>query len=421
MTSVARWLLVAVVAVAAAVPGYTLRVLPGVPLGFGKINLEDILVAGAVLAALPAIVRGIRGGPRELRWVAAFSAYMIVPFFVGLGDPGGVWYAVRELRVLAIYPLAIAFATAGFGVRDFQRLAAVYVVAACAASAAVLLDLTRVIALPGYPPDTGFAARYLDWTVPIVALTLALGGALGSDTARSRLAWASALPFVGWYLIAMQERTTQGLALVITVVLLSLPRFGALSVRRVIGLGALVAALFALNAGLVPGPAWLTGPTRQMIGHWSRVLTDGSMRQRGSEFQTGMPRFVTHPVFGIGLGGAIADRAPDGSADYPWRYISSGYGVLLIKTGVVGLGLFVGMAASAFLAAGRRLRQVSDDPARLHLSLAAVGLAVCLALNLVYPVVVTPEGVVALSLFFAMLVSPGEWSGAGRRTYGARP
>jgi hypothetical protein len=401
-----RWLLFAVTAVAAMVPGYTLRVFPLLTIRGAKINLEDFLVLAAVASAVPLILRAVRTGQREVLWVPAFVLYMAVPFGIGLRDPGGTFLAVREFRPLSFYLAAAAYACVGLGRKDFHALAATYVASTCVAAVTVFLQLFGVIALPGNQPVAPFVARYLEWTVPVVAFTLALGGAFTDETRRARLMWAASLPLLVWYLVAMQERTTQGLALAIAVVLPLLRPFGTPSVRRV-GLYAASAALvLSYGTGILQRPVWIALPVTHMVAHWSRAATDTSMLQRVVEFRTALPRFLHDPGFGVGLGGVTDAVPPDNGPGGPWRYMSTGYGFLLIKTGLIGFGMFVWIAVTALRVALRRRDDVGERPAWPRFGIAAAGLIVLLALNIFHPAVATEEGAIAFALFYGMVMSP---------------
>ncbi|HLW47017.1 MAG TPA: hypothetical protein VKW09_04540 [bacterium] len=370
-----------------------------------KINLEDALAAAAVLTAAPLIVRAVYQGRRELLWVGAFVAYMAVPFVAGLRDPGGTFLAVRELRPLSFYLLALAYTCAGFRGNDFRRLAGVYVFFTCVAAVAVFLQLSGVIELPGNRPVAPFVARYLEWSVPVVAFTVALGGALADETPVARLAWAAALPVLIWYIIAMQERTAEGLALGLSVLVLTfVPSGGAVALRAAL-LAVVLTAVYGYGAGVLPGPSWIVAPIKQMMGHWSRAATDGSMLQRISEFQSGIPRFLHDPLFGVGLGGVTATAPPDNGPGGPWRYMSTGYGFLLVKTGVVGLALYTWIVVMPLVTGFQRLREIAGSRPWPRFKIAVTGLTALAVLNVLHPAVVTEEGAILFSFFFGMIMS----------------
>ncbi len=411
-----RWFLLAVLAVGAMMPWYTLRLFPVLTLGSAKINPLDGLVACAVLLGAPAVVRGFWRGDREGLWVLAFLLSMLVPLLIGLLDSQSVFYAVRESRALAFYALALAFAAGGYGSRDFYTFAAAYVAGTVIAIVAVFSHVHWHVPLPGFPDallvPSGLAyrgvVRYLDWTVPSIAFMLSLAGTLAAPSLRARLAWGASLPCLVWYLIAMHERTTQGIGMVAAIVLIGIPGTGGLKFHRVAFLGATLAVIIALGLGVVAGPRWVSGPAQIMLWHWSHAVDDDSLRQRIRELRAGFPRFERHPLSGEGLGAIVSDKPPDGRPGGPWRYIASGYGFLLVKTGLVGFGLYVAMIGIALRRAWHRLRHERGGGAWPLATIGVAGLGVLLALNLVHPVVDIPEGAIAFSLFFGMLVSREE-------------
>jgi hypothetical protein len=209
-----------------------------------------------------------------------------------------------------------------------------------------------------------------------------------------------------WYLVAMQERTTQGLAVLIAIVLPLFRPFGTPSGRRFAVYAALAALVFVYAAGILQRPAWIALPVRQMIGHWSRADTDTSMLQRVVEFRSALPRLGHDPWFGVGLGGVTDAVPPDNGPGGPWRYMSTGYGFLLIKTGLIGLALFVWIAAAMLVAAFRRSRDLGADHVWPRFEIAAAGLLALLALNLLHPAVATEEGAIAFGLFYGMIMTP---------------
>lgn len=415
-----RWSLMATLIVGAMVPWYTLRLFPVLAIGSAKINLLDVLVACSVLLAAPAIVERLRRGERELLWVCAFVVYMIVPFVIGLRDPDGVFYAVRESRALAFYALALVFAAGGYGPREFRDFAAAYAAGTVAAAVAVFAHVMWRAPLPGYPAmiastpsdQAGVIARYLDWTVPVVAFTLSLGGVLTASSWRARLAWGGSLLCIVWYLVAMHERTAQGTALGVAIVLLALPQMGGLTVRRIALLALMLGVLVALGMGAIPGPRWIREPARNMLTYWSHIPNDSSIESRLKELRAAFPRFAQRPILGGGLGGIVNDVSPDfAGAGGPWRYVASGYGFLLVKTGFVGLFLYVAMVVVALRRGWPLLRVGRPGKEWPRAVFGVVGLGALLVLNLSHPAVDIPEGAIAFSLFFGMLVS-GAQSGS---------
>jgi len=429
--------LLAVLFVGGMLPWYTLRVLPVVTVGSAKVNLIDVLVACAVLAAFPAIVRLLLvERPLPVLLVCAFIVYMAtVPFVLGLRDPGAAPTAVRELRGLAFYALAVAFAAGGYRARDFRVFAGAYVAGVLIAVAAVFVHLRWLVPLPGYTPDVGLAPvgfaiqsfswnehislaptipvaaaagyriDYLDWTVPLVAVILGWAGALTAATRAMKAVWAVSVLAVVWYLLVSGARSPQIVAVASAVALgLILRR------RRVLGRRALAAvalATVALAGVMLRPPGALrgvTGPVRTTVLRWGQLGEDASIRLRVKEIIVSLPEVARHPALGEGLGGVIPipEFAVEGQIP---RSIASGYGFLLIKTGALGLLLYLALAASAVRAGWAQIRAGRDDAAWPGARVGIVGIAALLVLNLTHTVVDIPEGAIAFSLFFGMIMA----------------
>jgi hypothetical protein len=410
-----RWSLMLVLFVGAMVPWYTLRLLPIVIVGTAKVNLLDAVAACAVLLALPIMLQAILRGPRELLWPCAFMAYMAIPLAVGLHDHEATFLAIREARALPFYSLAIAFVAGNYGSRDFRWFIGTYVTGAALASIAVFAHVRWLVPLPGYPDtlptpnqlgDVFFQVRYLEWTVPLVAFTMGVAGALTADGLKAKLRWAGASLLMAWHILAMAERFMQALALGSALVLMGQSFRRETRTRQGILLGVAFACIAALAVSIYVGPGWLKGPIKATMYRWSVSLGDSgnSLGFRIEELRGGLPRLAHHWLFGIGLGGLVLNNDPL-NLGHPWRYVSTGYGFLLIKTGIVGLILYAGMATSALRLAWRRSRRDLVTADRNTLLLGTAGLGVLLLFNLMYPAVDTPEGAMAFSLFFAMLVT----------------
>jgi hypothetical protein len=401
------------------VPWYTLRMFSLITLGTAKINLLDALAASAVLLASPIIVRAILRGPRELLWVCAFVAYMAIPLAVGLHDPEAAFLAIRESRPLIFYTLAIVFAAGGYRVHDFRFFVGVYVAGTVAAIASVSAHVAWLTPLPGFRdvPATeagkvwsGPYIQYLEWTVPLVAFLLSVAGALAASTRWTRLIWAMSSLVVVWYTLATGERSMQLLIVGIAVVLFSLPRFGGFRFHRLalIGLSLVVAGVFGVGA--LHGPAWINDPAKTTLSRWSSSLVDDSLRFRTLEVVNSLPRFAKHPVFGEGLGGIILTEDPLAGGPkilpgHPWRYIASGYGFLLVKTGLAGLLLYFAMVVGVAREAWRRISINGERQAWPVVTIGIAGIGALMALNLIHPTVDTPEGAIAFSLFYGMIMS----------------
>jgi O-antigen ligase len=395
------------------IPWYTLRLLPIVAVGGAKFNLLDALGAAVVILALPLIAREFRRGPHESWWVYAFLVYMAIPLAVGILEPRAAFFAVREARPLAFYALAIIFASPEFGATDFRRFAGIYVVGTLVAIAAVFAHVRWLLPLPGYPErvvspgeftTAWLGVKYLEWTVPVVAFTFSLTSAMAARSLLTRLLWTAASLMVAWYAIATTERFMQVLIVGIAVVVVSLPVFGGHTFRRLTVIVAMVALAGVFGLGAVRGPSWLSHPATITLWRWSQWASDNSLRFRITEFIGALSGFSQHPLSGEGLGGVVLPHGPDPSSG-PWRYDASGYGFLLVKTGLIGFALYLGMAGTALRRGWRRLQEQGRREPWPAVIVGLVGLGALLVFNLLYPTVDTPEGAIAFSLFYGMLVS----------------
>lgn len=408
-----RWALLAVMAVGAAMPWYALREFPLVSLGAATINILDALVGCAVLLALPAIGAALRKKDPAVLAVLAFLGYMVIPLVLGpLRDPGARFYAVREARGLAFYTLALAFVAGGYTPRDYQRFAAAYVAGAMAAIVAVFIHLLWHVPLPGYPAmiastpaaQAGIIARYLEWTVPVVAFLFCLAGVLRRAPLARRAWWAAGLCATVWYLITMHERTPEAVALSVAILLMLLPSLGGFTWSRAVITAAGLVAIVGIGLGVIPAPPWLRSPAHGFLRGWLQATNgDPSVQIRMRELRSALPIFLSHPVFGGGLGSIVAARPPDFPGG-PWRYIAPGYGYLLVKTGIVGFALYLAMVAVAIRRGTETLRAGVETENWPQWSIAMVGMIALLALNLTHTVADIPEGAIAFSLFFGMLV-----------------
>jgi hypothetical protein len=404
-----EWSLAAVLLVSSMMPWYALRVFPIVALKGGTLNVLDGLTAVATVLTIPSVIAGLRGGVSALWWVCAFLAYLAVPFAVGVSNPATAFLAWREARPLAMYALALAFTVSPGEPGRFHRLCTVYVAGTLIAVFAVAAHLGWHVPLPGYPrtvAQTWGAGNiiYLDWTVPLIAFLLSLTNLLTARPGPARAAWAGATAVVTWYALNMGERFVEflfvGLALTVT----SLPPFGGGKPWRLAVIAVVMAYVLAVGTGMVGGPVWISGPSHYAVWHWSRTLSDDSLHFRLQELAEGFPRFLHHPLEGEGLGGliiAVNPRSHGGS----WPYISSGYGYLLVKTGLLGFLFFVGAAVMAVRQGLGQVRTgVNRDGAWPAALVALLGIGTLLALNLLYTAADTPEGVIAFSLFYGMIL-----------------
>lgn len=442
-----RWGLLAVVVVAAMVPWYTLRLFPLATFGTAKVNLLDVLAGAAVLAALPSIIAVVRDRNGPVLSVLAFMAYLLIPFAIGLRDPEAAPHAIREFRALAFYALAPAFAAEAFSSSEFRAFPKAFVAGACVAIAAVFVHLRWLVGLPGYTHDTllapagfvvqslswnehvpvaptipiaaglGYRADYLEWTVPFAAFALSVGGLLLAPARRERLLWAVPVVATSWYLLASAARSPQVVALGAAVALCSVRWRGSRRGRQMLTAGTalviLLAGAAAMGLRAPAGVQSVAGPADTTLRRWSEVFTDASLRLRAKEIKVSLPVFVRHPIIGEGLGGAIPIPEFAVQGQVP-RVIASGYGFLLVKTGLAGLLLYALMVGNILRFGWRRIRNGAGlAPAAL---IGVVGITALMILNLVHPIVDIPEGVIAFSLFFGMIMTaaPGAAGGAWR-------
>ena len=388
------------------IPWYTLHLFPILTFGTEKINLLDVLAACAVLLALPAIVRALLSGRRDLLWVCGFITYMAIPFMFGIRAPGGAFFAIREARAFPFYALALAFTTGDYTAQDFKRFGHVFVIGTAIAIVAVIAHLGWRTPLPGYPDLTPSSpwlhVQYLEWTVPLVAFQLSLSEALAGASMSARLASAAAAVLVAWYGLATAERFVQLLLVSTLVVLLCLPMFGAIRPGRI------VLALVALSLigfwATASGVTWLSIPLKSTLFRWSRALADNSLNFRIQEIMYNFPRFHLHPLFGEGLGGLVLNDDPEHHG-IPWRYVADGYAFLLIKTGLVGFLLYIGMVTSAVRTGWASFKTSTYEGGWPTFAIGLVGISLLLTLNLLSPTVDTPEGAIAFSLFYGMLAA----------------
>ncbi|HLY21483.1 MAG TPA: O-antigen ligase family protein [bacterium] len=421
----------------AMLPWYTLRTMPLLTIGTAKINLVDGLAACAVLLAARPILRSVlveREAPLLL--LSGFILYMAVPLAIGLHDAGARATAVREARGLAFYALGLAFAAPRYRPADLRAFAAAYAGGTVVAVAAVFVHLRWLVALPGYTPDAllapagftvqsfswnehvspmptiavaaaaGYRIDYLDWSVPLVALLLAVAGALTASVRLKTAAWAAAALAAGWYLLVSGARSPQivGLAAAAAIAV-ALGRRHAARRRVLAGIAiAVVLAgglLVARPAGVLRG---ISGPLRTTVLRWGQAGGDDSLRLRVKEVAVSLPAFARHPIFGEGLGGVIPIREFAVEGITP-RSIASGYGFLLVKTGLAGFALYLAVVVAVLRAAWLRIRSGRDNAVWPGARVGLVGIGALLALNLVHTVVDTPDGALAFSLFFGMIMA----------------
>ncbi len=406
--------LTATIALGAMVPWYTLSLFPVLTIGSAKVNALDVAVAGAVCLALPAILGGVRAGAPALLWLSAFVGYMVIPFVQGLGTSQAAFFAIRESRALAFYALAAVFATGGFRPVDYRRFAIAYVGGCLVAVVAVFAHVRWSVPIPGYPNVTWSAVSlsstgaagvvYLEWTVLVVAFPLSMIGALTSPRRALVIGWTLAALLLTWYVFATSERFILVLLIATAATTVSIPMFRGIRLRRVAVVAVVLAVIVGAGITAVAGPYWIVHPAKTSLWRWSNVLVDDSFGFRFQEVVEGFPRFAQHPISGLGLGSLIRLHDPY-NPGHTWPYASSGYVFLLYKTGLVGLALYLGMTAFAFATALRHPSTLTVPETWPVGLVGVIGLGLLLALNFLYPSVDVPEGAIAYSLFYGMIVS----------------
>lgn len=408
-TMLTRWTIIALIAISTAVPWYTLRLVPVMTFGAAKVNVLDVLVAVAVLLAAPEMIHALRRGPRSVWWVWAFTGYMFTfPLVNGLRDGHQTaFFAIREARPIAFYALALALAAMAYTGRDFRLYAAVYVGGTAVGVLVVLLHFFGYWTLPGYPEHAAapvwWGVHYLEATVPIVAFLLALIGAVLARSLGALFTSVVACLLIVWYALASTERFTFALIIGLAVIVPALAWLRGQRPRRGVAIAVLLAvvAVAVSQAGI--GPALIRNPVRVSLERWSRVFSDDSLGFRRKELASGLRQVAAHPLVGGGLGTTVLHEDPD-HRNVPWPYVSVGYGYLLIRAGIIGLLLYAGMIVAALRVGLRNahLRTAAEWPAG---AVGVLGVGTLLTLNVLYPAVDTPEGVIAFSLFYGMIMA----------------
>ncbi|HXX40600.1 MAG TPA: hypothetical protein VEP50_21005, partial [bacterium] len=392
----------AVCVVGAMVPWYTLRLFPLVTIGGASINLLDALVGVAVLLALPRIFDAIRHGLPEALWVGAFLLFMTVPFATGMRDPDAAFYALREARALAFYALALAFVAGGYRPNDYRAFAAAFAVGATVAAVAVFAHVEGALKIPGYPDELfklqGWTngvllVKYLEWITPVVAFLLGLAGVVTARNRGALAGWTVVSFITAWYILATAERFIQGVAGFAALMVVAVSGVRVTRIRPLVVVGVICLILAALVLGSVTGGRWISRWASFGAMRWTLIASDGSLAFRMHEVAASIPLVGRDPVFGIGLGTRLPTGGPTpGQALSPWHYVSSGYGYLLIRSGVTGLLLFLAMNLWALWVAWRRVlesRTGVEWPAPM---VGAMGLITLLAADLLHPAVDIPEG-----------------------------
>lgn len=421
--------------VAAGIPWYTLKTVPLLQLGNAKVNVLDLLVGCTVAVGAISLWRA------RPRWhglalgIVAFVGYMIVLFAVALARRTDTFMALREFRALAYYVVAAIVVVAGFTWRELRLLLAAWLAGALVGVATAVLHVYLLLPLPGYPASgataptqfgrivsvgwgerismeptigviaAGYRVNYLEWTAILVAFLIAVAGVLSFRSVRGKAAFGTALLALGWYQLASAARAVQVLSL-----LGGLALTAALAGRRRKTVAALVVVIAAVGVGLAVRahavlPSWIRVPIESTVSRWVDLPADESLKVRIKELIIGFSAFRHSPVAGTGLGSRLpvpVQSDPSGIAPN----IASGFGFLLFKTGIIGLGLYLVIMVDMLFLAYRQTRATRLSPAHPLAWLAVIGTGALLALNIVHKVADIPEGAIAVALFVGIATMP---------------
>lgn len=411
-----RYFLATLTFISVFLPWWALSAFPILSVGNAKVHALDLLVACTVLLTLPEVITRIRRiGP--VLWAVVFVGYMAVPFSLAFADAEQLFFAIREARSVTYHLLVAAVLALRIPVRGYYQLIAVYVTGTIGAVVMAFLYVQGVIGLPGYRPHSefatpgidiiggaqGFRLFYLDWIVLLAATVFMVARMVRAKTPFSKSLRLFSLASMAWYLVAAASRYAQALSLAASVALLVLlARWRALFylVLTVLMLG------LWLIAGADFGPPWVRIPVETALSRWTEWRTDGSLAQRTTEIRLTVEAIKESPLLGRGLGSAIDFPGYDEALG---RYvnIASGYAFLALKSGLVGLTLYLVLLASLFRAALRALRRHAEPEVRSLQIVGLVGLGSLAVLEVLHPVVAIPEGAIALALFGGMAAVQG--------------
>lgn len=400
MRRASYWIICAIAFIAGGVPWYTLRMLPLLTIGSAKVNVLDVLVG---LATLLGAIRALRPwrGMTTLAWLSvAFSGYMLLRLIVSLPRPEDAFYAIRELRPLTFYLLAVPLAVFAFTLHEYQRFLSFWLTGTGFGIMLSLLHACQGVPIPGYALDAAFAigsrVQYLEWTSLPIAAVIATEGMLTRSGVWRKVLFALVLLGLIWFNLVLASRAVQ-LVTVLAVIAVGLALRGDARLKAItLGGLTITAALTFASWGTVPcvGAA-LTTTTKR----WSEVGIDRSLAVRVEEITGGLQVVPDAPIFGIGLGTSTPvplDADPSGMA----RNIASGYAFLLFKTGIVGLTLYLAILWTAARNAWRSARLLHPGSVGHTLSWTTlIGIFVLVLFNLVHRVAGIPEGAIALALF----------------------
>lgn len=409
---VAWYCLAALMLVNALLPWWTLSAFPILSIGAAKVHLVDVLTAAVVLGAIPEVVAKLKRSAPVLASVG-FVVYLTIPFVFALGDTQQLFYAVREARPLTYHLLVAAIVALNLSSRRLSRLATLYIAGALGAVLLTFLHVKGILSLPGYRPQggplptgidlieaaEGFRVFYLEWTVVLVAAILIVVRLLQSTSLAvlsTRLLYLTAIV---WYQVASAGRYLQLVSLAAIAGLL------ALMARRraliLLGLTVLIlGAGFLVAVGV--GAPWARNTTETTLVRWTEWRSDESLGRRTTEARLIAAVLKESPVIGRGLGGALDVPGYDLSLGR-YVYIHSGYAAVALKSGLLGLALYLTLLAVLFRTAMRGLARSAPPDVRAMRVVGLVGLASLTLLQLLHPVVLIPEGAIALALFSGMV------------------
>jgi O-antigen ligase len=355
-----------------------------------SLRVFDVLVPCAVVARLLS-GREARLQP-ALLWWGPFAAWIVAAGLLGLARGNSLQYLTFEAKLL-IY-LALIPLTAGIPARAYVASRGVRRLTASAAALAVVLTATQLlgiaiaIPLPLLPIET--LGRFgSDLASVFVAMgILVLATALCTERGRTRSV-LGAVPLLACPLAVGQRAALLGL----TVSLLAVVLVAPLARRHLRTTPTEVAVFLAMGVALVAVPAAAPAVSEARPGSlpFSSTLSDTftsrgkqlSQEDRLNQWRKAKALITDRPLFGWGLGTAYTYWDPGFFRFKEINLTHNIAGDLLLRTGGVGLLLFV-LAAGVTLAAGVRGWQRAHDRAVAAVALgAAAGAAGLLAKGMV--------------------------------------
>jgi O-antigen ligase len=345
-------------------------------------RLIDLIVPIAIGARLYA-----KGLPEHVRaasiWLAAFLTWIIGSALVGFYNGNSTGLIMFELKVV-LY-LGVAFLAATVPAKAYIESKGLYrLIYGSAAIAAVLIvtdGLDQHYAVNGIPllplPDVGSVGA--DAASVFVALgTLALALAAFRPEQRLRL-FAAAGALLTAPAVAGQRAAILGLAVSIGVLLIGL----VATTRRLKATPTEFALLFVMGVGLAtlpPAAALAMGsPDARLLfaGSVEKTFTSQAKQQseesRVNQWRKAGQLIEERPVTGWGLGKTYTHYDPGHREFFTTNFTHNVIGDLLLRTGAIGVVLFLIAMLLASLDGWLAWRRQTDD---LAAALALASLAI---------------------------------------------